>query len=339
MSQQLANGKQQFIDGNGNPLAGGSVAFYLPGTLTPTNTWQDPALTTLNANPVVLDALGMASIWGADATQYRQVVQDALGNTIWDKVVGLATLATASSVAAVQEAVQEASYTNGADSGAANAYAINLVPAPGALTPGMMVAIDNILATNTGASTLNVNGLGALPIQHPGGIGLQGGEFVAGYGAVLRLNHAGTAWTLLASTGIEGIPKSSVQNFNSGSVNLGFNNNNLTSMTANVVMPSYSRTGKFRFFGRVITATTFTSSTGSWTFNAGVLDTTNSNAQLAGDGKSKYIQSGGGTDDSQFFMSPYQYSPGQTVPLTVQFASNGAGTVSFQTVEVMIVEA
>ena len=89
MAQQLANGKQQFIDGNGNPLAGGSVAFYSPGTLNPVNTWQDSGLTVLNANPVTLDANGMASIWGADGTQYRQIVKDASGNTIWDEVVGL----------------------------------------------------------------------------------------------------------------------------------------------------------------------------------------------------------------------------------------------------------
>ena len=94
MSQQLANGKQQFIDGNGNPLAGGSVAFYLPGTLTPTNTWQDPGLTTLNANPVILDANGMASIWGADSTQYRQVVDNSLGEQIWDQVVGMSFSST-----------------------------------------------------------------------------------------------------------------------------------------------------------------------------------------------------------------------------------------------------
>ncbi len=89
MAQQLANGKQQFIDGNGNPLAGGSVAFYLPGTLTPTNTWQDPGLTILNANPVILDANGMASIWGIGSTQYRQIVENSVGVTIWDQVVGL----------------------------------------------------------------------------------------------------------------------------------------------------------------------------------------------------------------------------------------------------------
>ncbi len=89
MSQQLANGKQQFIDGNGNPLAGGSVAFYAPGTPNPVNTWGDSGLTVLNANPVTLDANGMASIWGADGTLYRQVVTDANGNQVWDQVVGL----------------------------------------------------------------------------------------------------------------------------------------------------------------------------------------------------------------------------------------------------------
>lgn len=89
MAQQLANGKQQFIDGNGNPLAGGLVAFYAPGTLTPVNTWADQGLTILNANPVTLDANGMASIWGADGTLYRQIVKDANGNQIWDEVVGL----------------------------------------------------------------------------------------------------------------------------------------------------------------------------------------------------------------------------------------------------------
>jgi hypothetical protein len=65
----------------------------------------------------------------------------------------------------------------------------------------MMVSIENISGTNTGASTLNVNGLGALPITGPAGAALQGGEMAVGYGAFLRLNHAGTAYTLIATTG------------------------------------------------------------------------------------------------------------------------------------------
>ncbi len=103
--------------------------------------------------------------------------------------------------AAIQKMTQGASAITAPDTGTVNAYAITLTPAPLALAPGMMVAIDNIVASNTGASTLNVNGLGALPIQSAGGVALQGGELVATYGALLRLNHGGTAWTLLQTTG------------------------------------------------------------------------------------------------------------------------------------------
>ncbi len=86
MSQLLQNGKQTFWDANGNPLAGGSVGIYQPGTLTPVNTYEDQGLTILNANPITLDASGRAIIWGPSNTSYRQIVQDSLGNTIWDQV-------------------------------------------------------------------------------------------------------------------------------------------------------------------------------------------------------------------------------------------------------------
>jgi hypothetical protein len=98
-------------------------------------------------------------------------------------------------------AIQAGAYSTGNDTGTANAYAVTLSPPPTSLEPEMMVSIGNISGTNTGASTLNVNGLGALPIQGPAGAALQGGELAVGYGALLRLNHAGTAFTLLATTG------------------------------------------------------------------------------------------------------------------------------------------
>ncbi len=86
MSQLLQNAKQTFWDANGNPLAGGSVGIYQPGTMTPVNTYEDQALTILNANPITLDASGRALIWGPSNTSYRQIVQDSSGNTIWDQV-------------------------------------------------------------------------------------------------------------------------------------------------------------------------------------------------------------------------------------------------------------
>lgn len=80
----LPNGKQQFIDANGNPLAGGSVYFYIPNTTAPKDTWQDSEQTILNTNPVVLDASGEALIYGDGI--YRQIVKDAAANLIWDQL-------------------------------------------------------------------------------------------------------------------------------------------------------------------------------------------------------------------------------------------------------------
>lgn len=87
----VPNGEQVFLDENGNPLAGGFVYMYVPFTTSPSNTWVDPAQTTLNTNPIVLDAAGRAIIFGAG--QYRQVVLDSNGNLVWDQMTGLGDMA------------------------------------------------------------------------------------------------------------------------------------------------------------------------------------------------------------------------------------------------------
>jgi hypothetical protein len=79
----LPNGKLQYVDIDGNPLVGGTVAFYAPGGLTPKDTWQDYGASVLNANPITLDARGQAIVWGQG--RYRQIVKDSLGNLIWDQ--------------------------------------------------------------------------------------------------------------------------------------------------------------------------------------------------------------------------------------------------------------
>lgn len=55
--------KQQFIGSNGRPLAGGKVYTYAAGTTTAKATYTDSGGLTANANPVILDAAGRASIW------------------------------------------------------------------------------------------------------------------------------------------------------------------------------------------------------------------------------------------------------------------------------------
>lgn len=80
----LPNGRTQFVDGNGDPLVGGQVFSFVPGTDDPKSTWQDPDQSALNDNPLTLDDLGSAAIWAVGSV--RQVVYDVDGNLIWDEV-------------------------------------------------------------------------------------------------------------------------------------------------------------------------------------------------------------------------------------------------------------
>lgn len=164
---QIINGKTQFLDGAGVPLAGGTVTFYIPGTTTPKNTYQDSALTTPNANPLTLDSNGGATIWGTGL--YRQIVNDSLGNQVWDTVAS----------AAVQLADITGPVLYAADTGGANAYVVTRSSPATSLTAGMEV-IWKASATNTGASTINVDQLGVKSLTNPDGSALAAGVIVAG---------------------------------------------------------------------------------------------------------------------------------------------------------------
>jgi hypothetical protein len=91
-------GLQTFTGPNGVPVALGTVAFYIPGTTTPKDTYSDNALTVLNTNPVSLDAAGRASVW-APTGSYRQIIKDVLGNTVWDRVVDAGDVSFAAELA------------------------------------------------------------------------------------------------------------------------------------------------------------------------------------------------------------------------------------------------
>jgi hypothetical protein len=95
----LPEARTCFYDANGVPLVSGYVYFYTPNTSTPKNTWQDATQSTLNTNPVRLDSLGSALIYGFG--QYRMVVKDVDLNTIYDAltqdIMGLLAVQTAPS--------------------------------------------------------------------------------------------------------------------------------------------------------------------------------------------------------------------------------------------------
>ena len=75
-------------DVNGVPITGAQLAFYVTGTSTPANTYQDQGLTTPNTNPVVSGTNGFAvgtfgNIFLDPTVIYKAVLEDSLGNVLW----------------------------------------------------------------------------------------------------------------------------------------------------------------------------------------------------------------------------------------------------------------
>jgi len=68
--------KRQFFDDNGQPLSGGLIYTYAAGTSTSQLVYQDAALATPHANPVVLDSAGRATIFFAQQA-YKVVVANS----------------------------------------------------------------------------------------------------------------------------------------------------------------------------------------------------------------------------------------------------------------------
>lgn len=77
----LPNPKFQAFDSNGDPLSGGLLYTYEPGTTTNKATYSDKDLTTPNANPVVLDSRGEATVYLDGSTKLLLKTSD--GTTIW----------------------------------------------------------------------------------------------------------------------------------------------------------------------------------------------------------------------------------------------------------------
>ena len=85
--------KFQFSSNTGTPLALGTLTVYVAGSTTPTNTWQDSALTTLNTNPITLDSRGECVLWLDSAVNYKFILKNAGGVIQWtqDNISGAAS--------------------------------------------------------------------------------------------------------------------------------------------------------------------------------------------------------------------------------------------------------
>lgn len=237
MASILPPGKIQFCDANGVPLAGGSVAFYVPGTLTPKDTYQDAGQITLNTNPVTLDSAGRALIYGSGT--YRQIVKDSSGNTIWDQL-------TDQPATAVN--IQNGSYIwCGTSTGAANTYAITASPAISSYAAGQQFAFFSHQA-NSGGAVLNVNGIGNKNIYRNAGPGvpvaLTGGEIQTSNFVVV--GYDGTQFQILST-----IANIDIQAYATSSATASAGSVDLSGISASVIDLTAATVGSFSSFGNM----------------------------------------------------------------------------------------
>jgi hypothetical protein len=72
------------FDANGNPLSGGKLYTYVAGTPSdPQTTYSNVELTSANANPVVLDSAGVATVFVSAGTSFKYVLKDSADVLIW----------------------------------------------------------------------------------------------------------------------------------------------------------------------------------------------------------------------------------------------------------------
>jgi hypothetical protein len=71
------------LDTNGDPVAGGKLHTYAAGTTTNQATYSDVNLTSANANPVVLDSAGRATLYIPAGASFKYVLKSSTDVTIW----------------------------------------------------------------------------------------------------------------------------------------------------------------------------------------------------------------------------------------------------------------
>ncbi|MGO4316719.1 hypothetical protein [Agrobacterium sp. MCAB5] len=183
MATILPTGETTFFDQNGVPLAGGEVSFYIPGTTTPKDTWQNSGQSILNPNPVTLDSSGRAIIYGSGA--YRQIVKDSTGNLIWDQETSEPNSGSVS--------------FGGTSSGASNAQ--TLTAAQFSFIDGQIISFIAGLS-NTGATTISIGGSTPIPVVKNsvgGPVALVANDIVAGNSYFIQYSASLAAFNLLLS--------------------------------------------------------------------------------------------------------------------------------------------
>lgn len=188
----------QFFDNNGEPLNGGLVYTYEPGTTTPKASYQDAALTTPQANPIVLSAFGRppAPIWLNGETKVvvktaAEVTLDTVDN-VNAGIAGLAGWATKQDGVILKSANYDLTAADDGKTLVATSGSWTLGTADAASIMGEGFVID-FLNAGSGVITLDPNGAETVNGESTASLGPGDGG---------RLVCDGANWRLMRSRNI-----------------------------------------------------------------------------------------------------------------------------------------
>ena len=177
----------QFFNDSGVPLSGGLVYSYAAGTTTPATTWTTNSGTVANTNPIVLDSAGRTpnEIWITSGVDYKFILKTSTGVTVgtYDDVPSLNDFTAFNNLITVT---------------GTNSLIGTSVPPYTAYTTGMTVSFAPV-ATNTGAVTLDLDGLGAKNVTFDASTALSAGAIAVG--KIATLQYDGTRFQLTNSVG------------------------------------------------------------------------------------------------------------------------------------------
>lgn len=187
----FAGAGAQFFDDNGDPLTGGLLYVYAAGTTTPATTWTSNSGASANTNPIVLDAAGRtpAEIWVNGGATYKFILKTSTGTLVgtYDNIPGIDDPTVFNNLITVT---------------GTNTLIGTSVPAYTAYVAGMTLSFIPV-ATNTGAVTIDVDGLGAKNIYVGNASPLSGGELVLG--RIVQVEYDGTRFQVYTTTLADGI--------------------------------------------------------------------------------------------------------------------------------------
>ena len=133
---------------------------------------------------------------GTDWFTYSNLIANTLARAS-DVNSRVAAIQNAFAKLPIPEKIQQGRSTYVEDAGAANALVVSLDFAPPSYVAGLELTVK-VAAANTGATTINVNGLGAKAIQHTDGAALAEGDLVAGQ--LVKLIYSGSAFRLIGAS-------------------------------------------------------------------------------------------------------------------------------------------